>query len=266
MNTSIIREAIGLLNSMVECGEKHSDRSREVVAAAKAELDAASKGPYARWADSALATAAESCQPPARAMTPAEALRFLFGLLDDIDTLDDACKGDDAAFRRATHKRTKRRWETGITSDGYTLDLSGVGTNEAAATARARVLSEHVTEGEPVIHTTYATPGDPEDIEALAAAEHESWSGWTKYMLDRLRCELEADLRACSCQVAMPLKPEGGPDHTGFVLQRLDGLLCIQRWVRQMKTLYVELPGEERESDRIEARKKLKVYRPGGAQ
>jgi len=39
MNTSKIREAIGLLNSMVLCGEKHSEQSEAVVKAAIDELN-----------------------------------------------------------------------------------------------------------------------------------------------------------------------------------------------------------------------------------
>jgi hypothetical protein len=39
MNTSIIREAIGLLNSMVLCGEKHSAESEAIVKSALNELN-----------------------------------------------------------------------------------------------------------------------------------------------------------------------------------------------------------------------------------
>lgn len=42
----------------------------------------------------------------------------LFGLLDDIDTLDDACRDNDAAFRKAVRAVQKRRFEFGDT-DGY---------------------------------------------------------------------------------------------------------------------------------------------------
>ena len=48
----------------------------------------------------------------------------------------------------------------------------------------------------------------------------------------------------------------------GELFARLNGLLCVKRWVRQMNTPYAELPEAERESDRKEAREKLKVYRP----
>jgi len=50
--------------------------------------------------------------------------RFLWDLLDDIDTLDDACKDDDAMFRRSVRKLHKRRWEIS-TSDGYTVTFTG---------------------------------------------------------------------------------------------------------------------------------------------
>lgn len=46
--------------------------------------------------------------------------RFLWGLLDDIDTLDDACKDDDHAFREQARKQQKERWRVSE-SDGQTV-------------------------------------------------------------------------------------------------------------------------------------------------
>lgn len=51
-------------------------------------------------------------------------VEFLWDLLDDIDTADDMAKSDDAAYRRIAHRIQKRRWETGITTDGHTLDIT----------------------------------------------------------------------------------------------------------------------------------------------
>lgn len=87
---------------------------------------------------------------------------------------------------------------------------------------------------------------DPVDIEILAAAEHESWSGWTKWMIE----ELEKDA----------LRLSGSPHGGGHLL--LITLPCIQRWKRQMETPYADLSEKEKESDRKVAREKLKVYRP----
>jgi hypothetical protein len=47
-----------------------------------------------------------------------EIAQFLFELLDDMDTLDDAAKGDDGAFRRQAYLVQQRRWEVAST-DGY---------------------------------------------------------------------------------------------------------------------------------------------------
>ena len=96
------------------------------------------------------------------------------------------------------------------------------------------------------------------DIEKLAAAEHESWSGWTRYMLDRQRRELGS---------AIILDAEGIPEEgraafARTVLDVFDKLPSTVRWSRQMATPYEELPEEEKESDRKEAREKMKVYRP----
>jgi hypothetical protein len=44
--------------------------------------------------------------------------RFLWDLLDDIDTLDDACKDDDVLFRKSARDVHKRRYEVSD-SDGY---------------------------------------------------------------------------------------------------------------------------------------------------
>ncbi len=33
---------------------------------------------------------------------------------------------------------------------------------------------------------------DPEDMEALAAQEHKSWAGWTKWMLSEIEKELQS--------------------------------------------------------------------------
>ena len=54
------------------------------------------------------------------------AIKYLFRLLDDIDTADDMAKSNDVAYRTMVRKIQDLRWETGITTDGYTLDLSKV--------------------------------------------------------------------------------------------------------------------------------------------
>jgi|TARA_R110000737_G_scaffold90642_3_gene122931 hypothetical protein len=46
--------------------------------------------------------------------------RFLWDLLDNIDTLDDACKGDDLAFRSHARTQQARRFEISD-SDGYVV-------------------------------------------------------------------------------------------------------------------------------------------------
>jgi hypothetical protein len=57
-------------------------------------------------------------------VTEDEAIRFLWKLLDDIDTLDDICKFDDKSYRKIVRELVSKRWMTGIETDGYSLDLS----------------------------------------------------------------------------------------------------------------------------------------------
>lgn len=52
-----------------------------------------------------------------------EIVEFLWQLLDDIDTISDWAKSNNVAYRRAVEKVQQRRWETGITTDGYTLQM-----------------------------------------------------------------------------------------------------------------------------------------------
>ena len=44
-------------------------------------------------------------------MVLAQKIAALWRILDDIDTLDDACKGDDALFRRSVYAMQRRRFE-----------------------------------------------------------------------------------------------------------------------------------------------------------
>jgi hypothetical protein len=53
-----------------------------------------------------------------------EMVEILWNLLDDIDTFSDMAKSDDAAYRKMVEAKQAQRWvRTGITTDGYTLDL-----------------------------------------------------------------------------------------------------------------------------------------------
>jgi superfamily I DNA and RNA helicase len=68
-------------------------------------------------------------------------------------------------------------------------------------------------------------------IEHLAAHAHNQWSGWMRYLFSK--CELNDDGSA-----TIPAE-------------------SVKRWQRQMETDYIDLPEDEKESDRKEAREMI---------
>ena len=88
-------------------------------------------------------------------------------------------------------------------------------------------------------------------VEALAEYAHETWSGWMRHLFSKA-----------------PPEYIHGQDHSAFdrapVLKTGRAVIpeqFVQRWQRQMQTPYAELPEEEKESDRVEARKILAIAR-----
>lgn len=71
------------------------------------------------------------------------------------------------------------------------------------------------------------------DIEALAALEHERWSGWMRYQFEK-----------------MTFHPDGSATLPAW---------AVERWLRQAATPYADLTEQEKESDRIEVRKTLEL-------
>lgn len=69
--------------------------------------------------------------------------------------------------------------------------------------------------------------------EQLAAQAHESWSGWWEYAFSKGTLNDDGTL-------TLPA-------------------WAVERWTRQMRTPYAELSEQEKESDRAEADKILKV-------
>jgi hypothetical protein len=73
--------------------------------------------------------------------------------------------------------------------------------------------------------------------EKLAALAHDQWSGWMEYLFSKTD-KFEIEGRAA-----------------GVVIPNW----AVERWRRQMKTPYAELPEEEKESDRKEADRVLSL-------
>lgn len=83
-------------------------------------------------------------------------------------------------------------------------------------------------------------------VEKLAAFAHDKqWSGWMRYLFSKCSSPYTTDdfRRPMPGDVAIPA-------------------WAVERWTRQMQTPYAELPEEERESDRAEARKILEAVQP----
>lgn len=70
-------------------------------------------------------------------------------------------------------------------------------------------------------------------IEKLAKIAHSQWSGWMEYLFSK--CELN--------------------DRGEMIIPKW----AVDRWQRQIKTDYNDLPEEEKQSDREEAKKFLNV-------
>lgn len=87
------------------------------------------------------------------------------------------------------------------------------------------------------LSTASTAPGVDDDalIEALAALAHEQWSGWMRYLFKKAQ-----------------ILPRYYQD---------DRELYVPRWQRQMETSYMDLPENEKESDRQEARRVIEVFR-----
>lgn len=74
---------------------------------------------------------------------------------------------------------------------------------------------------------------NPDTREALAAYAHEAWAGWMVYLF---------------------AKSQTNPDGTVTIPAG-----SVERWQRQMSTLYANLPEAEKASDRDEADKMLRI-------
>ena len=52
-----------------------------------------------------------------------EIIEKLWQIIDDIDTASDICKSDNKAYRNLVERLQAKRWETGITTDGYSITI-----------------------------------------------------------------------------------------------------------------------------------------------
>lgn len=89
---------------------------------------------------------------------------------------------------------------------------------------------------------------DDKTREALADYAHEAWSGWMKYLFEK-------------CEPIHRLK-EGTQREVEVCLMMPPW--AVERWQRQMSTPYVDLPEEEKKSDREEADRMLAIMAERG--
>ena len=74
--------------------------------------------------------------------------------------------------------------------------------------------------------------------ETLAKLAHEQWSGWMEYLFEKCHKQTECE------DGAMVIPP-----------------WAVERWKRQMKTSYEDLPEEEKDSDRTEADRVIEILK-----
>lgn len=117
------------------------------------------------------------------------------------------------------------------------LDDSSITNETALADWIAGIISQHLS--------TSAAPrvDDAALVEALAALAHKQWSGWMNYIFEK-----------CTYK---------GHRAEGYVL--ILPTEYGERWLRQVSTPYAELPENEKESDRKEARRIIRVLRKAAA-
>lgn len=75
-------------------------------------------------------------------------------------------------------------------------------------------------------------------IEKVAELCHTQWSGWMEYLFEKCK-------RNSRGHIEIPK-------------------WCIKRWMRQMQTSYENLSETEKESDKIEARKFVELFKQEG--
>ena len=68
----------------------------------------------------------------------------LWQIIDDIDTAGDIAKGDDSYYRKMVERLQKKRFDTGINSDGYKLIMPWEVNNEVME-AYTNLPNEHCT-------------------------------------------------------------------------------------------------------------------------
>jgi len=90
-------------------------------------------------------------------------------------------------------------------------------------------------------------------IEKLADLCHEQWIGWMKYLFSKCEEEKSPDDIGASC----------------IVMRRTGKLIIpeefVNRWKKQMNTNYKDLSEKEKESDRVEAKKFIKLLEKEGS-
>ena len=103
-----------------------------------------------------------------------QSAEFLFDMLDDIDTVDDIYKGNDAGYRKRVRHYAKRRFEVGsVDENGQTVTIHGLqGKADERIIELETAINEYLGAVEHVLVFRFQHEPERTGLEASATAQN----------------------------------------------------------------------------------------------